>query len=108
RGRSDRRTVQTDLPCVRRLQLPCKSPIREPPRVRNAECGMRNRSRGGRAHGPALGIELALQFRTPHSAFRTCITVPSPVSARPSALAPLLLDRHSPPPTCRPARDPPP
>jgi len=38
--------------------------------MRNAECGVRNRSHDGRALRPTLGIEPAMQFRIPHSAFR--------------------------------------
>src|SRR5256884_338890 len=38
--------------------------------MRNAECGMRNVPRQRRTTGLAPGIELAQQFRTPHSALR--------------------------------------
>ena len=38
--------------------------------MRNAECGVRNVARQRRTAGLAPAIELALQFRTPHSAFR--------------------------------------
>ena len=38
--------------------------------MRNAECGVRYVARQRRTAGLAPAIELALQFRTPHSAFR--------------------------------------
>src|SRR6266581_8559311 len=44
--------------------------------VRSAECGVRNGSDARRNAGLALASEPALQFRTPHSAFRTCSDLP--------------------------------
>src|SRR5437588_206615 len=96
--------------------MPRGPPMREPTRMRNAECGMRNCMAGsiprvGRSARPSCD-----RFRTPPSAFRISsvpqsairnrITVPSPSSGLQPAPAPPPRDRFSAPPTCRPAPGP--
>src|SRR5438105_9121704 len=63
-------SARTRLP-LRATLLPAHPATPHP--MRNVECGMRNGPRECRVERPAPGIDLPLQFRIWHSAFRICL-----------------------------------